>query len=604
MAADTIDFSVPGRANDGLRSLASGLGDPAFDKRATSAYYSTMVSDAELLAAYETSWLGGKIVDIPAQDCFRRWRQWTGDDDQTQKIYDLEARFGLQNKMLRVKAMSRLWGGAALFIGTDQEASEPFDPSTIGLNGIKYLTVFTRHELTAGDLETDPASEFYGKPKWYDIANSAMATRIHPSRLVIQIGREHAHPWYVTGPTAGWGQSVLQRAMTAVKNADSTADNVASLVFEANVDVFGLPDFMANLSDPAYEKKIIDRYVLANKTKSTTKSMCKDAEETYERKQISFAQLPDVMQNMFLAASGAADIPFTRLFGQAPAGMDATGESDLRNHYDNIQAMQTLEVWPAMVRLDEALIRSALGDRPDDIDQQWTQLRQPNEVEIADIGNKHADIIEKLGRSGTFSTHELRRVGAPALTEAGVYPQLGAIVDESEDIDFNLGEDVEGDDQGREPVPTVETSTDAEPRTLYVRRDVSNAKTILAWARKQGLTDLVAAKDMHVTIVYSRTKVDWMKAGEPWQSRMELPEGGPRVVEPLGGAGAVLLFASNELKWRHEALIRAGAVSDYDEYQAHITLSYGDAPIPEGVEPYTGPIVLGPEIFEEVDGGR
>jgi len=41
-------------------------------------------------------------------------------------------------------------------------------------------------------------------------------------------------------------------------------------------------------------------------------------------------------------ASGAADIPMTRLLGQSPAGMNATGDGDMRNYYDRIEAIAWL----------------------------------------------------------------------------------------------------------------------------------------------------------------------------------------------------------------------------------------------------------------------
>jgi uncharacterized protein len=37
--------------------------------------------------------------------------------------------------------------------------------------------------------------------------------------------------------------------------------------------------------------------------------------------------------------SGAADIPVTRLLGQSPAGMNATGTSDMKNYHDRIQSI-------------------------------------------------------------------------------------------------------------------------------------------------------------------------------------------------------------------------------------------------------------------------
>jgi hypothetical protein len=54
---------------------------------------------------------------------------------------------------------------------------------------------------------------------------------------------------------------------------------------------------------------------------------------------------------------------------------------------------------------------------------------------------------------------------------------------------------------------------DAQPRSLYIRRDVLNGDEILRHYKKQGLENLRAASDLHVTIMYSREPVDWMKVG-------------------------------------------------------------------------------------------
>lgn len=54
----------------------------------------------------------------------------------------------------------------------------------------------------------------------------------------------------------------------------------------------------------------------------------------------------------------------------------------------------------------------------------------------------------------------------------------------------------------------------ATPRTLYVCRKLLNADEVLAWARSQGFKDLLSADDLHVTIAYSRTRIDWMQISE------------------------------------------------------------------------------------------
>ncbi|GFO81792.1 MAG: hypothetical protein A49_14190 [Methyloceanibacter sp.] len=581
---------------DGLRSLIGGLGDPTRDKAASGYYAPTFLNDFQLLNAYRDSWIARKLVDIPAQDALRKWRSWVADQDKIEALEAVEKRLGLHAKLLTCKSWARLWGGAAIYIGTDQPPEEPFDPATIKKDGLKYLTVFSRRELMAGDLEQDPFSEHYGRPAHYEVISSGAFARIHPSRLVIQVGVPHADPWNVQGPNMGWGDSALQSAYDAARNADGTAKNIASLVFEANVDVVNVPDLMGQLANPDYEKRLTDRFTLAAANKSINKTLILDSAETYDRKQVTFQQLPEVMQQFLLMVSGAADIPITRFLGQSPAGMSATGESDMKNYHDKIQSVQELELEPAMYRLDEALIRSTFGVRPDDIGYDWAPLEQMNEKEISEIGERIAKTAETLTRTGLFMPEELRGPTSNMLAEAGVMPGLDKIVDETDARgDFDLGTDDPDEDVDQE-------TADARPRTLYVSREVKNAADIIAWAKKQGFTKTTPAADMHVTIAYSREAVDWMKVGEPWDSEIKIGPGGPRLVEKFDGGAVVLLFKSRDLEWRHESIRSAGASWDYEDYQPHITITreLGDLDL-DTVEPYQGEIVLGPELFEEVD---
>src|SRR5690606_2306274 len=109
----------------------------------------------------------------------------------------------------------------------------------------------------------------------------------------------------------------------------------------------------------------------------------------------SFASLTDLMLAFLQQVSGAADIPMTRLLGQSPGGLNASGEPDLRNYYDHVSAQQEMVLAPAMALLDECLIRSALGSRPPEVFYTWSSLWQTKDTERAEIGNKAADTVKK-----------------------------------------------------------------------------------------------------------------------------------------------------------------------------------------------------------------
>ena len=221
--------------------------------------------------------------------------------------------------------------------------------------------------------------------------------------------------------------------MEAIKQADGTAANIVSLIFEAMIDIIRIPNFMASLGNEDYKRKIIERYTLANTSKGINGTLMLDKEE-YESKSASFATLPDVLDRFLQIVSGAADMPATRLLGQAPAGMNATGESDLRNYYDRLQAMQSLEMTPAMYRMDEAIIRSALGSRPADVYYEWAALWGMSEKEKADVFKTKADAARAI--AGSSIQQPLMPIDALSdalvntFVEDGSLPGLEAAIEE------------------------------------------------------------------------------------------------------------------------------------------------------------------------------
>lgn len=598
---------------DSLTNMVANIGTSR-DKAAATFYSMPMLSDEELLNAYRGAWLPRKIVDIPAFDSVRAWRDWQAKKAQIELIEAEEKRLNVKGKILEAKIKARLWGGAAVVIGTgDQNLSEPLDVERVGKGGLKYLTVISRRNLTAGEIERDPASEWYGKPKVYQIKSTdGQQVDIHPSRLVVFNGAAQPDEGIVSTTYAGWGDSVLLSVIEAIKQADGTAANIASLVFEAKVNVIRIPDFMQNVGDERYRAKILERYTLAATAKGINGDLLLDKEEEFEQKTASFATLPDVLMSFMQLVSGAADIPATRLLGQSPAGMNATGESDLRNYYDRLQAMQSVEMTPAMGRLDECIIRSALGSRDPDIYYEWAPLWGMSEKEKADVFKTKADAARAL--AGTSTSPPLLPIDALSdalvntFVEDGSLPGLDAAIEEhgtlsEQEPDENEQRAAVGEDPKEKAKPIT---GDAAPRTLYVRRDVLNSAEITAWAKAQGFESV--QDGLHVTIIHTRTPLDWIKVGQSgeWSSdedgELTIAPGGPRLMERFGEA-VVLQFASSRLTWRHEDIKRLGAETDYPDYQPHVTITWK---MPAGmdlskVDPYRGKIRLGPEQFEEVN---
>ncbi|MGU3455549.1 anti-CBASS protein Acb1 family protein [Brevundimonas sp. M1A4_2e] len=599
---------------DGLANALSGLGTER-DKAASTYYAEPTVDPQELVNAYRGSWMARKIVDIPALDSCREWRAWQAADGQIELIEAEEKRLNIKGKVLEARKKARLFGGAAVYADFGDDASQPLDLSRVQKGGIRFLKVFTPRRLVAGEIETDPLSEFSEMPKEFTVAGGATGqARIHPSRLTIFYGNELPEP-DITSSAFGWGDSVLIAVMSAVKQAESASANINSLIFEANVDVVSIEGLAEILKMAGGEDKVRDLLKMNLDAKSNLRALVLDAKNTYARKAVSFASLPDLLDRFDQHAAGAADIPMTRFMGMSPGGLNSAGESDLRNYYDRIAAGQTLEMGPALTRLDEALIRSATGSRDPAIHYDWNPLWQLSEKDKADIFKTKSDAARTIAGNGGTSEplmpiEALSDALVNELVEDGSLAGLEAAIEEY----GKLGDqDEEGEDDAAALVPPADqpnpTETkDAAPRTLYVRRDLLNAAEINAWAKAQGFTTTV--DDPHVTIAYSRRPVDWMKAGEPWSNdkngSLTVPAGGARIIETLGEKGAVvLLFNSSELSWRHEAIRRDAEASwDFPSYQPHVTITYagGDIDLSK-VEPFRGKLQFGPEIFEEITEG-
>jgi phage-related protein (TIGR01555 family) len=639
---------------DSLVNLISGLGT-AKDKSTYSRYAFTALDQEQLEAAYRSDWIARKIVDIPAQDATRAWRSWTAPEADIEKLEEVEKAFGLQQKVKIALIKARLYGGSALLLGVDQGMpDEELVIDKLGVDCLKFVHVLSRYELTAGPCEQDILSPYYGEPQYYERNQIGVITsgtdklasrRIHPSRVVRFLGADLPGESALHGDNQGWGDSVLQAVNDAVRSCGMVVGGIAALVDEAKIDIIKIPDFTKKITTKEYTEKMTARWAFANTAKSTVNALLIDKEEEWDRITVQFAGMPDVIKGYLMIAAAAADIPATRMLSQAPQGLNSTGDSDTRNHYDRISTEQQTVIGPRLNRLDEVVIRSAIGKRDPNIWSQWNSLWQMTEVEKTDLAKKKADLIKLDNDMGLIPFTALAKVRETMLIDDGTYPGIEEalkLAEEAGDIaepppdpmdlllakqqqqiggPQNVGQNrlpPPGGGGGLNAKPTGtgralvkrdwQLFADMEPRTLYVRRDLLNKEEFFNWAKSQGFKDLV--DDPHVTILYSKSPVDWMKIGSDWaggndKGELIVAPGGPRLVEPLGNEGAVVLsFANSTLSWRHEEMVRSGGSHDYDTYQPHVTISYddgtdGDVDLSK-VEPYRGKLVFGPEVFQEI----
>lgn len=611
---------------DRLQNLISGLGTSK-DKKVANVYALTLVDPSQLNAMHRSDWMARKVVDIIPDDMTREWREWKADEAVVEAIEKVERapQINIQAKVNEAMQLARLRGGSVLVLGVDVGSpDQELVVERVGKDALKYVHVLGRDQVSYTDINRDVTSPYYGEPAmWRVNGSNGQQVDIHPSRVIRFVGAPILDK--TLAETAVWGDSVLQIVYDALQNAASSQEHTASLIPEAKTDAIYMPGLSEVLKNPVTTQRLTDRFTYANTMKSMFNMLLLEGNgadgdssqgEKWEQKTINFGQFPELLRQYLQVAAGAADIPLVRFLQDAPSGLGSNGEVTLKNYYDKISSDQRNMLSPALWRFDEICIRSATGGRDAAIYYEWAPLYTQTEKERAEVFKINAEAARAI--VGTAAGQELitREAVSKALIsrieEDGSLPGLAAAVEE-----YGLIEEQEPSEEelaaaaaaqaAKAPQPRrmQRAANDAAPRSLYVRRDVLNAADIIEWAEGQGFSTTLAADDLHVTVIYSRTPVDWMKAGQEYWNEdgtLIIPPGGPRVVSRFDGGAIVLEFSSSALSWRHEELKRIGAETSYPEYAPHITITYepGDLDI-DKVEPYRGKIELGAEVFEEVE---
>lgn len=388
---------IKSRSGDTLKNDVAGLGSSR-DKRAHTYYgYPRVTTRFELENMYRSSWLAKRIVNGIADDMTREWRDFIfGDDDDNPQLEALklaEKLFAVRRKFNEAFRWARLYGGALIILGVgdDDDLDQPLDPATVKKGDLKWMHVVDRWRCApGGTINRDLESPNFGYPDMYVISESNI--EVHHTRVLRFDGEKL--PYFSFMQNGMWHDSNLQHGIDALLDHDTTVAAIATMMFEANVDVISSDDLSELLTTKSGEKKVIDRFAMSQLMKSMNRTLILDKDETYTKKSNNFSGLDKIANVFMTAVCGAYDYPMTKLFGQAPGGLDATGDGDMRNYYDMCASKQESEGTPVLDQFDQIFVRSVLGSMPAEYKSVWKSLWQTSDVDQStiDLNNAQRDI--------------------------------------------------------------------------------------------------------------------------------------------------------------------------------------------------------------------
>lgn len=245
-------------------------------------------------------------------------------------------------------------------------------------------------------MVSDPEDPDYGLPEYYTIRDEetcSTAVRVHHSRVIRFTGREL--PWMEQIVEQYWGESEIEAVYSEVVKRDNVSANIAALTFRANINYLesdGLDQLLGSANTKAQQN--FWRLMQAQSVmESNFGTRIINKGDAMHNTQYTFTGLPDVYDRMMMDVAGAARTPVTKLFGRSPAGMNATGESDLNNYYDYIDGLRETELRPIIERLLPIMALSAWGEIPDDLDIDFPLMQTPDAEKTAEMGERKTNAI-------------------------------------------------------------------------------------------------------------------------------------------------------------------------------------------------------------------
>jgi len=382
-----------------IMNSTTGTGGAGDARTAGSFGFGPILGYQEAAALYSSVWFASKIVNIPAEDMTKHWRTHDitdADPSLIQTVKLTEKKLHVKERVLTAIKWGRLFGGSLLLLGVrdDKELSEHLDVETIGQGDLEFLQVVDRYQVGVQETNTwTPFSESYLEPEYYNIFGSI----VHRSRVIKFIGKQ---PTYLTLPVCNYfGESVLQDLYETLRDAMQGLAGASNLTLKANQDVLKTPQLWDLVGTPE-EGKINKRFALMQAQRSLLNMLVLDSGEEFESIATTFSGLEGVLDKLLDMVVGSSNIPATRFFGQAPQGMNATGEGDMRNYYDMIASQQENSLRPKLEALDDVLIRSALGDMPESYGFTFNNLNQPTQKEERENKGVDLDNLKKLWEIG------------------------------------------------------------------------------------------------------------------------------------------------------------------------------------------------------------
>lgn len=364
----------------------------------------------EYVRWYMTSWEARKLVDIPVQDALREPVELqglsAGDEKLLWRAYE---DFDVERQLRRALIQERLLGGCVLlpiFLRPgDDETKTPLNPATLQKGDLQAINVVDIGRLSRAEYNTDPFDLYYDRIERIQIH----ATIVHRSRAIIldndplfNFTSQRIMENYRFNP-AGFGESILAPLYDTLIRVTGTQQGAYHLVNLSSCLIVACGSLRSLIAagSPAIQKL----EEIAEQISMYRAAIIDGNDVEFKQHAANFGSVPELVMTFLQILSAGSDIPATRFLGQAPGGLNATGESDLENYYNHIASWQRMRLEPRQRVIFDWLGAHVWGHalwqiKSKDLTLEYRPLWNISELQQSQVDNTYGLLIQTLTDAG------------------------------------------------------------------------------------------------------------------------------------------------------------------------------------------------------------
>lgn len=392
------------KTEDGFMNFLSGLGLGAQNTFSAGEYTPETLSKDRLKLEnmYRGSWVVGAAVDCIAEDMIRAGIDIGSELDQEREreIQSYLTGRKIWKQIEEAIKWGRLYGGSLAILDIEgQDPASPLDYSTIQRGQFRGVQVLDRWQVQPDVTQISNSGINAGQPEFYTILADGVLNRdsekYHWSRCLKFIGVRL--PYWQEVSENFWGASVLERIQDRIIAFDSATLGAANLLeraYNRMVGIEGLREILA-MGGKAQNNLVTMFKMMAFLQRNEGITLL-DKNDEYQVHSYSFSGIPETLYQFGEQISGALGIPLVRLFGQSPAGLNSSGESDIRMYYDNIRSRQESTLREGLYSILRAIHNDLFEeDVPKGFNFTFNPLWQETQKEKIENASLICDVIQK-----------------------------------------------------------------------------------------------------------------------------------------------------------------------------------------------------------------